>query len=149
MLSEPAGAGRRLVAALVDHTLVAVVQGAVLTPVLWYWWSRPISAEPTNVPVAPVAVSLALVPLAIILGGAYFVYGWGVRGGTPGKRLVGIAVEETDGSFPIGSSRAVARLLAYVLSGALLGIGYLMVLFGGAGLHDRLAGTRVVRRGRP
>jgi uncharacterized RDD family membrane protein YckC len=148
ILSEPASAGRRLVAALVDHVIVALVQGAVLAPVLWYWWSRPISAEPANVPVAPIALSLALVPLAIILGGVYFVHGWGVRGGTPGKRLMGIAVEERDGSFPIGPSRATARLLGYVLSGALLGIGYVMVLFGGLGLHDRVAGTRVVRRER-
>jgi uncharacterized RDD family membrane protein YckC len=148
ILSEPASAGRRLLAALVDHAIVALVQGAVLAPVLWYWWSRPISAEPAKVPIAPIALSLVLVPLAIILGGVYFVHGWGVRGGTPGKRLMGIAVEERDGGFPIGPSRATARLLGYVLSGALLGIGYLMVLFGGLGLHDRVAGTRVVRRER-
>lgn len=148
ILDESAGAGRRLAAALVDHAIVAIIQGAILAPVLWYWWSRPISAEPAHVPFAPIAVSLILVPLAIILGAVYFVHGWGVRGGTPGKRLMGIAVEDRDGGFPIGASRATARLLGYVLSGALFGIGYLMVAFGGLGLHDRVAGTRVVRRER-
>jgi uncharacterized RDD family membrane protein YckC len=38
------------------------------------------------------------------------------------------------------------RLLGYLLSGALLGGGFLLILLDGSGLHDRLAGTRVVRR---
>ena len=40
------------------------------------------------------------------------------------------------------------RVLGYLLSGLTLGIGFLMIAFGGAALHDRLAGTRVVRRER-
>ncbi|MFI5184295.1 MAG: FHA domain-containing protein [Vicinamibacteria bacterium] len=147
-ITLPAGAGRRFAAALIDHLIVGVVQGAVLAPVLWYWWSRPMPADPAQVPVAPIAVSLGLVPVAIVLGAVYFIYGWGVRGATPGKGLLGIAVETRDGAFPIGASRATARLLGYLLSGALLGIGYLMILFGGLALHDRMAGTRVVRRER-
>jgi uncharacterized RDD family membrane protein YckC len=146
--SEPAGAGRRLVAAMLDHAIIGLVQGAVLAPVLWYWWSRPIPSEASQVPFAPVAVSVALVPVAIVLGCLYFIYGWGVRGATPGKGLLGIAVEGQDGAYPIGASRAAVRLLGYLLSGALLGIGYAMVLFGGRGLHDRIAGTRVMPRRR-
>ncbi len=146
--SEPAGAGRRLLAALVDHAIIGVIQGAVLAPVLWYWWSRPIPSQASQVPFAPVAVSLALVPVAIVLGCLYFIYGWGVRGATPGKRLLGIVVEGQDGAFPIGASRAAARFLGYLLSGAFLGIGYAMILFGGRGLHDRIAGTRVMPRER-
>jgi uncharacterized RDD family membrane protein YckC len=97
----------------------------------------------------PVGVSLVLVPLAIVLGCAYFIYGWGTRGATPGKTVLGLVVEGDDGSFPIGASRATVRLLGYVLSGALFGIGFLMIAFGGSGLHDRVAGTRVVRREKP
>ena len=52
-----------------------------------------------------------------------------------------------DGSEPIGLSRAAVRVLGYLLSGLTLGIGFLMIAFGGS-LHDRLAGTRVVRRER-
>ncbi|MFI5183272.1 MAG: RDD family protein, partial [Vicinamibacteria bacterium] len=146
--SEPAGAGRRLVAAFLDHVIIGLIQGAVLAPVLWYWWSRPISSEAAQVGVAPVAVSLALVPVAVVLTCLYFIYGWGVLGATPGKRIMGIAVEGEDGTFPIGAPRAAARFLGYLLSGALLGIGYAMILFGGKGLHDRIAGTRVMPRER-
>jgi uncharacterized RDD family membrane protein YckC len=43
--------------------------------------------------------------------------------------------------------RAFGRFLAWNLSGAFLGIGYLLVLFrkDRRALHDLLAGTRVVR----
>lgn len=143
---ERAGFGRRLTAGLVDHLVVAIVQGVLLAPVLWYWWSRPLTAE--EVPFLPIAVSLALVPVAVVVGCAYFVYGWGVHGATPGKALLGVVVEGEDGSFPIGVSRATVRFLGYLLSGALLGIGFLVIAFGGNGLHDRIAGTRVVRRER-
>jgi uncharacterized RDD family membrane protein YckC len=125
---------------------VGVLQAAVLTPVLWYWWSQPLPQGASQLPIVPVGVSLALVPLAIVLGCAYFIYGWGTRGATPGKMVLGLVVEGDDGSFPIGVSRATVRLLGYVLSGALFGIGFLMIAFGGSGLHDRVAGTRVVRR---
>ena len=47
----------------------------------------------------------------------------------------------------IGMSRATLRVLGYVASTLLLGVGFLMIAFGGTALHDRIAGTRVVRRG--
>ncbi|HEY7511340.1 MAG TPA: hypothetical protein VIG50_13860, partial [Vicinamibacteria bacterium] len=49
-------------------------------------------------------------------------------------------------SEPEGPTRAAVRLFGYVVSGALLGAGFLMAARGGRGLHDRIAGTRVVRR---
>jgi uncharacterized RDD family membrane protein YckC len=93
-------------------------------------------------------MSAALLPLAVALGAVYYVYFWGTRGATPGKRLVGIAVEGEDDASPIGTSRALVRLLGYVLSAALLGAGFIMIAFGMTSLHDRIAGTRVVRRER-
>jgi uncharacterized RDD family membrane protein YckC len=45
-------------------------------------------------------------------------------------------------------SGAAARLIGYICSGLVLGVGFLMIAFQGRGLHDRIAGTRVVRRGR-
>jgi len=95
-----------------------------------------------------VVVSLTLGPVVLALGAVYYVYHWGVKGATPGKRLLGLTVVAEDGSEPIGLSRAVVRVLGCLLSGLTLGIGFLMIAFGGSGLHDRLAGTRVVRRER-
>ena len=145
---EAAGAMARLAAAVVDHVLLAAILGLVLAPVLWYWWSRPAPAHLSEAPLVALVVSVALVPASLVLVAAYFVYGWGVRGATPGKALLGIAVEGSDGEFPIGAGRATVRLFGYALSSLLLGIGHIMVAFGGRGLHDRIAGTRVVRRER-
>jgi len=142
---EPAPLDRRLAAGIIDIGLVALAQLALVAPAGLYWWSRELPSKLTEV-LPSILLSLSLFGLAIGLGAVYFVYFWGVRGATPGKRLLGIAVESVDGSYPIGVSQACMRLLGYVLSGALLGIGFLMIAFGATALHDRVAGTRVIRR---
>jgi uncharacterized RDD family membrane protein YckC len=144
----PASRGRRLVAGLVDLALVSAGQALLLAPALYYWWSREIPTTPGEVPLLPIAASVALVPLAVALGAVYYVYFWGTRGATPGKRLMGIAIEAEDGESPIGTSRALLRVFGYALSAALLGAGFLMIAFGTQSLHDRIAGTRVFRRER-
>src|SRR5262249_7325429 len=129
--ARPASFGRRLVAGLVDGLLVSFGQAVLLSPVGGYWWSRAIPPGPQDVWFVPSRLSLLLELLVGVLGGTYFVYGWGVRGGTPGKRMLDLAVEGEDGSFPIGIPRALGRLLGCVLSGVTLGIGFLMIAFGG------------------
>jgi uncharacterized RDD family membrane protein YckC len=57
-----------------------------------------------------------------------------------------LEVEGEDGSRPPGLSRAFLRLLGYGLSACLFGVGFLMIAFSGRALHDRIAGTRVVKR---
>ena len=149
-LSAPtteAGFGVRLVAGVIDLGIVAVIQALFLTPVAQHWWSRELPATPADVPYFPILVSLAMVPVALVLGAAYYTFFWGLKGATPGKRVLGLTVAAEDGTTPIGMSRATLRLLGYLASGLLLGIGFLMIAFGGTALHDRIAGTRVVRRG--
>jgi len=147
----PAGVGPRAVAGLLDGLLVTSAQLILLSPVLYYWYENWWSHPPTTaegVAFWPILVSLTLGPVVLALGAVYYVYHWGVKGATPGKRLLGLAVVAEDGSEPIGLSRAAVRVLGYLLSGLTLGIGFLMIAFGGSGLHDRVAGTRVVRRER-
>lgn len=139
--SPDAGLDHRALGGLLDLVAVGLAQSVLLAPVAVYWWSRELPVGPV-----PLALTLGVVIVAGLLGAGYFVYFWGVRGATPGKRLAGVAVEADDGSYPIGIPRALARLLGYLVSGALLGAGFAMILVDGRGLHDRLAGTRVVRR---
>jgi uncharacterized RDD family membrane protein YckC len=148
---SPAGLGRRAVAGLLDGLVVTSAQLVLLSPVLYYWYENWWSHPPTTaegVAFWPILLSLTLGPVVLALGAVYYVYHWGVKGATPGKRLLGLTVVAEDGSEPIGLSRAVVRVLGCLLSGLTLGIGFLMIAFGGSGLHDRLAGTRVVRRER-
>jgi len=77
---------------------------------------------------------------------AYFVVGWGF-GATPGKMMLGLRVVDHRGFYPIGMSRALMRLVAYMTCSVTLCSGHLLVLFrhDRRALHDILAGTRVVR----
>lgn len=64
---------------------------------------------------------------------------------TWGKRLLGLRVANIDGSR-ISYAKSVARYFGKMLSGLLLGFGYIMVAVTDRkqGLHDRLAGTIVL-----
>ena len=66
---------------------------------------------------------------------------------TPGKLAVGIRVVRPDGS-PLGNGQIIGRYFAEWLCGLTLGIGYLIAAFDDEkrGLHDHLAGTRVVKK---
>jgi uncharacterized RDD family membrane protein YckC len=79
------------------------------------------------------------------VGLAYHVGFWASRGATPGKSWLGLRVVSTLGQ-PLGLGTAVARGLGYAVSFATFGIGFLLIAKDGVGLHDRIAGTRVVPR---
>lgn len=68
---------------------------------------------------------------------------------TLGKRAMGIIVTDEEGER-LGPGRAIGRHLGRILCQFTFFIGYLMVIFTerGQGLHDRVAGTLVVRRPR-
>jgi uncharacterized RDD family membrane protein YckC len=143
--SPLAPVGPRILAGLIDAALVGAVQSLLMLPAILYWRGRPATADPSFL---PILVTAAVVPLVIAVGAVYYIYFWGVKGTTPAKRILGLSVEGADGAFPAGLPRAGMRFVGYVLSGGLLGVGFLMILFGGVGLHDRISDTRVVRRGR-
>lgn len=92
-----------------------------------------------------------------VVGGIAFSYvaGWlyyalferSRRRATPGKAMMGLYVTDLDGRR-IGFARASLRYVASLLSGAIVGIGYLWALFFSSRqtLHDRVAGTIVLTR---
>lgn len=67
--------------------------------------------------------------------------------GTVGKRALGIIVTDYNGAR-IGFGQATGRFFAKMVSGLILGIGFLMVGFTQRkqGLHDMIASTLVMRR---
>jgi uncharacterized RDD family membrane protein YckC len=146
--SPLADGSSRLAAFVVDTVFVVSGQAVLLAPVGWYWWAREAPSTPNEVALLPVFASVTLLPLALLLGVLYHVYFWSVKGATPGKELLDLRVVGEDGRSPISLSSASKRALGYLLSAASLGIGFLMVAFGGRGLHDRIAGTRVVKESR-
>lgn len=65
--------------------------------------------------------------------------------GTVGKKVLGLRVTDLDGRR-ISFGKATGRHFGKILSGLILGIGFIMIAFSDQkqGLHDQLAGTLVV-----
>lgn len=70
----------------------------------------------------------------------------GVKGGSPGKLMLGLSIRNERGEL-IGIPRAILRCIGKILSVLTLGIGFLMIIWTEKkqGLHDKIAGTYVVR----
>jgi uncharacterized RDD family membrane protein YckC len=95
-----------------------------------------------------VSHAVGVLGMWIALWWIYIGAGWGLLGATPGKWLFGLRVADLKGRWPIGMSRAILRLVAYMVSSLTLGVGHLLILFRSdrQALHDLLAGTRIIRR---
>jgi uncharacterized RDD family membrane protein YckC len=93
-------------------------------------------------------VSLLLQVVSLVIGWLYFA---GLESsnnqGTFGKMILGLIVTDTDGN-KVSFITATIRHFAKIISGLLLGIGYLMIIFTEKkqGLHDMIAGTLVLRK---
>ncbi len=76
----------------------------------------------------------------------YYVYFISQKGATLGKMLMGVKVVTVSGG-PISVGRAFGRYFAQILSGLILGIGFIMAAFDDQkrALHDHICNTRVIR----
>ncbi|MGI8656747.1 MAG: RDD family protein [Pyrinomonadaceae bacterium] len=85
--------------------------------------------------------------IVVGVGFLNFVVFAGTRGRTLGKWATGIHIERTNGALPGMGHTALRHLIGYPLSLIVFGIGFLLAAFDARGraLHDRLAGTLVVR----
>ena len=148
---DAAGFFPRVLATLVDSIILLALNLLLLSPVFLVLLFR--EAFQSADLLRDWAFLGILVGCSLMIFGAnlwYVVGGWARTGRTPGKALLRLSVVPAGPSEPtpgIGLQRAFVRVLAYSLSGALLGIGFLLVLFrkDRRALHDLLAGTRVVR----
>jgi uncharacterized RDD family membrane protein YckC len=133
----PAGVCRRAIALAMDVALVVI-----LVRVGWGLAAGIVALAP----------GLHLVAQAfartwqLVVPVAYFVLSHGTAGQTMGKRLLGARVID-EGGAPIGYLRALGRCVATVVAAIPFGIGLAVAGLrrDRRGLHDFLAGTRVVR----
>ncbi len=91
----------------------------------------------------PLRTILTIVQYLISFG--YEVFFIGKFGATPGKMACNIKVINADGG-KVSYLKALGRLFASILSGLILGIGYIMAAFDDEkrALHDRICNTRVI-----
>jgi pSer/pThr/pTyr-binding forkhead associated (FHA) protein/uncharacterized RDD family membrane protein YckC len=144
------GLGARFVAILVDGVIVAAMNLILTSPVALILYFRP------SLPSAPtgpdrVLLGISVLSLLLILA-ADLAYGAGLlamKGRTPGKALLGLAVVkgEMRAGEGIGWSAALIRWIVQALGAAPLGFGWWVAAFrrDRRALHDLAAGTRVVR----
>jgi len=127
----------RVLSALVDVSLLAAIDGAVVY---------------LTMQIAGVSVSglseLPFVPLAVFVLGlnlSYLAVFTANGGQTLGKMAMGLRVEGTDATLTFGA--AMLRVAAQVVGAAACGAGFLPVLWrpDGRAVHDHIAHTRVVR----
>jgi uncharacterized RDD family membrane protein YckC len=135
-----AGAGVRLVAALIDFLLLGAIDAAVVLLTLRIAGLE-LSADDLSV-LSPIPMSAFFTLLA--LG---YLIGFTAGGGqTIGKMVVGVRVTADDDTH-VDVAGAVIRSLGVLASLATFGLLYLPVVATSdrRAVHDRLAGTRVVK----
>jgi uncharacterized RDD family membrane protein YckC len=121
--SARAGFWRRFAASLIDGVVVGIV-----AEILAYFLGTVGSG------------------LGFVVGLAYFTYFHGTSGQTPGDAALAIRVIDLQGGGSIGYGRAFIRWLVSIVSGIVLLIGYLWMLWDGEKQtwHDKAAGSVVV-----
>jgi uncharacterized RDD family membrane protein YckC len=136
--TQDAGVVRRLFAGLVDVAILAVVDVVVVyfTMQLCYLTIADVGILPKG----------PLVAFLLVQNGGYLV-AFTAGGQTLGKMMAGIRVVQSDSAGPLDLGRAFLRTLMWVVLAVPAGLGFLTALFSRdhRGLHDRFAGTRVVR----
>jgi uncharacterized RDD family membrane protein YckC len=139
---EFAGFWRRLVAFIIDAIILSVISSA-LFPFKWFGWADLWNGSWYWAIFPILAVSNMI---NVLIDVAYHAGFWTWRGQTLGKMLLNIKVIRTDGSnITLGYS--LLRYLGYIISGIMLGIGFLWIAFDPhkQGIHDKIADTYVVR----
>jgi uncharacterized RDD family membrane protein YckC len=78
----------------------------------------------------------------------YFVGLWSQLGGSLGQRMLGLHVVDAATGKHIGVGRAIGRFIGYLISGFVLGIGFIWAAFDPRkqGWADKMASTFVVRK---
>jgi uncharacterized RDD family membrane protein YckC len=87
--------------------------------------------------------------LGLLVGIAYFTYFHGSSGQTPGDAALSIRVVDKNGGEPIGYGRAFVRWLVSIVSGLVILVGYLWMLWDSdkQTWHDKAANDVVIHTG--
>jgi uncharacterized RDD family membrane protein YckC len=139
-----AGFWLRIGAYLVDLIIMVIINYAIyFSPGFVYFL---IVGELGSKEPAADAFAVVVLVLCVMASIAYPICFWRWRGQTPGKMAAGIRVVRIDGS-PLGWGAAAMRFLGYIVNWLTLGLLFVWVAADSRkrGVHDRMAGTCVVR----
>lgn len=160
---EFAGFWRRVGASVVDSIILSVVS-TFISYGIGFLWGKSINQtllteamKSQDPQVILSAIAGPMMDLFIFTALAAFIIYWFYFAGfessslqaTPGKSLLGIMVTDMDGDR-VSFGTATGRCLGKYISALILYIGFLMVAWTKhkQGLHDKIAGTLVIRKPR-
>jgi uncharacterized RDD family membrane protein YckC len=135
---EPAGFASRALAGAIDLLILGVIDVVVI-----YFTLQICGLALDDFAVVP---KVPLIAFLLVQNGGYLI-AFTIGGQTLGKMAAGIKVIPARAEPPIDLARSVTRTLVWAALAVPAGLGFLTALFGHErrGLHDRMAGTRVVR----
>jgi uncharacterized RDD family membrane protein YckC len=136
--SPDAGVAARFVAVVIDLLILAAIDAIVI-----YFTMQICSITLADLDILPKG---PLVAFLFVQNGGYLV-AFTAGGQTLGKMAAGIRVVPAESEAPLDLGRAFLRTLMWVLLAVPAGLGFISALISRdhRGLHDRFAGTRVVR----
>ena len=137
-VERPAFVLERAEAVAVDLLILGVMSGTVA-----YFAARVAQVPPLGLVSGAPYIAAFLIGVGLLYATCFT----GTTGQTPGKMLVGLVVVDTHGKLP-GAARALLRSILALLGLAFLGLGAVPIFLDPArrAAHDRLVGTRVIRR---
>jgi uncharacterized RDD family membrane protein YckC len=135
---KDAGVGSRLLAVIIDLLILAVVDSIVV-----YFTMQLCYLTPDDLWILPKGPLFAFL---LVQNGGYLV-AFTAGGQTLGKMVAGIRVVQWESDATLDLGRAFLRTLMWAILAIPAGLGFLTAVFSRdhRGLHDRFAGTRVVR----
>ncbi len=142
-----AGFGVRLVAAIIDSLLLSALMIPFIIIVAVFMMRMQTGGEPSPLAMIAIFGSYFMIMILSLLYQLIFI---GKKGATPGKKFMKLRVTFPDGQYPIGIGKAFLRMIGYMISGLICYIGFLMIIFDKEqhrALHDKIAGTVVIREG--
>ncbi len=138
----------RFGARVIDGIILWVVNSAIAIPIMGRLLLKAAGDEPNpKLPMAMLKAQLILGFIQFVVAVTYETVLVGRFGATPGKMACRLKVVRADGGR-VSYARALGRYGGTIISGIILGIGYLMAAFDAEkrALHDRICDTRVIRR---
>lgn len=139
-----AGFGIRALAYLIDSVMVSII-GFVINFVIAF---IAVIGNPNAVNDSQsTAVSVMSYIVSFLISFSYYAGMWMMNGATFGQRWLGLRVVDEYDFGAVGPGKAVIRYLGMVVSFLICFLGVIWVAFDSRkqGLHDKLAGTVVIR----
>jgi uncharacterized RDD family membrane protein YckC len=136
--AQPAALGARGLAAAIDLAILGVIDVVVV-----YFTMQICGLTVQDLAVLPQA---PLIAFLVVQNGGYLV-AFTAGGQTLGKMAAGIRIVPAQSNTSVDLARSIVRTVVWVALALPAGLGFLTALIGREhrGLHDRCAGTRVIR----